>query len=194
MLSPLKFLLFLVLWCAPAFAEVDLAWVHDLNKRVEAYQEKVLSQEDKCPLIEEVRHRTETVRQSFIESHFKAPSSSEKPSFLICVSFSMPLATLKALARQAKQYGGVLTLRGLVKGSFPETVKALRKLEEEIQIDPTVFESFNVSSVPTFIIRQDKTHDTLSGNVSVEHALKEFAQKGDLKERVQDLLQKGGGA
>lgn len=124
------------------------------------------------------------------------------PQFLVFVSFSMPMPTLKALARDVNRVGGKLVLRGLVKGSssegsFPETLIKLQELQEEILIDPTLFEAYQVERVPTFVLRErptesaeeKMTYDVLRGNVSLGFALEQFAEKGDVKGHAKQLLQ-----
>lgn len=119
------------------------------------------------------------------------------PQLLVFVSFSMPMPTLKALARDVNRVGGKLVLRGLVKGSFPETLIKLQKLQEEILIDPTLFEAYQVERVPTFVLREKTTesaeekitYDVLRGNVSLGFALEKFAENGDVSFLARQLLQ-----
>jgi type-F conjugative transfer system pilin assembly protein TrbC len=100
-----------------------------------------------------------------------------------------------------------VVLRGIVRekfptgssseGSFPETLIKLQELQEELLIDPTLFEAYQIEAVPTFVLREKPTenveekitHDVLRGNVSLEFALEQFTEKGDVKERAQKLLQ-----
>lgn len=119
------------------------------------------------------------------------------PQLLVFVSFSMPMPTLKALARDVNRVGGKLVLRGLVKGNFPETLIKLQELQEEILIDPTLFEAYQVERVPTFVLREKTTesaeekmtYDVLRGNVSLGFTLEQFAETGDVKGHAKQLLQ-----
>lgn len=90
------------------------------------------------------------------------------PDLLICVSFSMPDETIKALAAQAQKEGGKVVFRGLYKGSFREMGQKLRKLGIEALIDPVVFQKNAVQQVPTFLYKGDR----VSGNISLPYALK----------------------
>jgi conjugal transfer pilus assembly protein TrbC len=132
----------------------------------------------------------------------KNPGGPRYPQLLVFVSFFMPMPTLKALARDVNRVGGKLVLRGLVKGSssegsFPETLIKLQELQEEILIDPTLFEAYQVERVPTFVLREHPTgsaeekmtYDVLRGNVSLGFALEQFVDKGDVSLPAKQLLQ-----
>jgi type-F conjugative transfer system pilin assembly protein TrbC len=110
----------------------------------------------------------------------------------------MPLETLKALAKQVNALGGALVFRGLVNGNFKETALKLKELGQEVLIDPTLFEAYGITSVPTFVLRRSAgdmldekvPYDRLRGNVSLPHALEQFGTQGDGQEEAQTLLQK----
>ncbi|AIL12616.1 hypothetical protein IM40_02275 [Candidatus Paracaedimonas acanthamoebae] len=109
------------------------------------------------------------------------------PTVLVFASFSMPQATIKKLASDLKKIGGALVIQGLIKNSFKETALTLQKLGEDVLLDPTLFEKFNVTSVPTFIIFEGDLkddhfiYDRLAGNVSLRFALEKVTQEGDIK-------------
>ncbi|OJW55209.1 MAG: type-F conjugative transfer system pilin assembly protein TrbC [Alphaproteobacteria bacterium 41-28] len=126
------------------------------------------------------------------------PSEDEAryPRLLVFVSFSMPLQALKALGAQVNAVGGKLVLRGLVGGNFKKTAEKLKELQEEIIIDPTLFEDYVISAVPTFVLRnespkkaEDNSYDRLTGNVSLRYALEQFASKGNTSQEAGLLLE-----
>lgn len=114
----------------------------------------------------------------------------------IFVSLSLPNETLKTLSQQAKALGGNLVIQGLLKNSFKETQIRLRDLGIPIDIDPTLFERFDVKRIPSFVLTEIKDgdiqgpYDKVTGNVSVKAALELFAMEGELVEIAQTLLQK----
>lgn len=124
------------------------------------------------------------------------------PQLLVFVSFSMPLATLKALATQVNRVGGAIVFRGLVDGSFKKTAEKFKELGQEgpllALIDPTLFTAYKIETVPTFVLREtsqeeaslQKTHDRLSGNVSLTYSFEQFSKKGDASRLARLLLQK----
>ncbi len=114
----------------------------------------------------------------------------------ILVSLSLPDKTLKTLSQQAKDLGANLVIQGLVNNSFKETQKRMRELSIPIDIDPTLFERFDVKRIPTFVLTEIKDgdiqgpYDKVTGNVSVRSALELFAIEGELVEPAKALLQK----
>ncbi len=98
----------------------------------------------------------------------------------------MPMQTLQTVAQQVNAVGGSLVFRGLVEGSFPQMAVKLKELGQEALIDPTLFDAYQVTSVPTFILRENPSedahsktpHDRLSGNVSLRHVLETFGKEG----------------
>lgn len=121
------------------------------------------------------------------------PSNTEKtPStLLVFVTLSMNGGAmsdemLKAYARDLRKVGGRLVIRGLIDDSFLKTAKRLKELGIEVDIDPTVFETFKVECVPVIIHTKGRPgsyngpYDRMIGSVSVLHALEEFERDGDL--------------
>lgn len=152
------------------------------------------SQRKSCEVAQDMAHKGhEIARESLQQKENK--DSSLYPKLLVFVSFSMPLEVIKVLGSQTHQLGGKLVLRGLVKGNFKETLEKLKELQEEVIIDPPLFETFNVKNVPTFVLRQERSmssletgaYDRLQGNVTLHYALEQFALKGN--EGARALLQ-----
>jgi conjugal transfer pilus assembly protein TrbC len=89
-------------------------------------------------------------------------------------------------------------IRGLVRGSFKETLLAARQVFDEdslggVAIDPNVFRAFNIQAVPTFIAASAPVqpcgkgldcvpvappHDALSCNISLGEALRLLEANG----------------
>lgn len=110
----------------------------------------------------------------------------------VAVSFSMSPGDLRRLAQDAQRAGAVVVIRGLVKGSFQQTlVRAKEVFDEEsvggVAIDPNIFRAFNIQAVPTFIAAKAPVqpcgagidcvpaapeHDRVSGNITLGAALK----------------------
>lgn len=149
----------------------------------------------------------------------QAPSFGENPYLLrIFVSSSMQRSLLKAYALEAKKYNGVLVFKGIPDGSFKamsDLVRYLSKDQNEglkmnekqsqnpddnlaIQIDDEAFEKFNIASVPTFVLSEEREcyeamscknlYDKISGSISIKAALEKFTQNGELKAASAELL------
>ena len=117
----------------------------------------------------------------------------------VAVSFSMPPADLRRLGRDAHKAGATLVIRGLVRGSFKETLLAAKRVFDEdslggIAIDPNVFRAFDIRAVPTFIAAAGPVqpcakglectplaprHDRLSGNITLGEALRLLGTSGE---------------
>lgn len=110
----------------------------------------------------------------------------------VAVSFSMPPADLRRLAREAQTAGALVVIQGLVRGSFKETAVAARQVFDEsslggVAIDPNIFRAFDIRAAPTFIAADSPVqpcasgldcrpvapaHDRVAGNISLSEALR----------------------
>lgn len=106
---------------------------------------------------------------------------------IIFVSLGMPEASLKQLAHEAEQVGARLVIQGLVNNSFGQTSARIQALGIAIDIDPPLFELFEVTRVPTFIRCKTNAggavkegHDRITGNISLLAAHDKFKTLGEL--------------
>lgn len=143
-------------------------------------------------------------------------------NFYVFVSFSMDMKAIRQIGRSAGTVGGTLVLRGLVNNSLKETTAKMAELQEVVQgggagpgqqgtvsvnmiVDPTLYEKFRVSTVPTFVVTEASMnpclddscadapppYDRLSGLVTVEYALAQIAENGfEAKKHAKQLLSK----
>lgn len=131
---------------------------------------------------------TEFLNKS-IQTALSSPKSTpdHNQNLLVFVSFSLGDSTLKQLFRDVQKIGGQLVMRGLYKNSFIQTQKKIQDLKIVVDIDPTLFERFQIQEVPTFIIVKEletegvPPHDRLKGNVFLTYALEIFEQSGNKK-------------
>ena len=101
-------------------------------------------------------------------------SAKKESSLSVLVSLEMPETSLKELFVQLKKVGGRLVVRGLVEDSFSKTKTRLEQLGIEVDIDPEIFERFEVKAVPFFVFEKGKKTQTLRGNVTVAFALEKL--------------------
>ncbi len=76
-------------------------------------------------------------------------------ALLVFVSFSMPERALEALASQARAAGATLVLRGFKEDSLGATKRAALAVNRSgapWEINPQLFKTFGVASVPTFVL------------------------------------------
>lgn len=110
----------------------------------------------------------------------------EPDDLLVFVSFSMPEATLKAIAMQAKQTKAVMVIRGIPGGLTGKNWQAamnrmqpLVALGANIQIDPEQFKRYNIQSVPSYVLALNNANQK-SGSCSPEGCMaKSLKATGD---------------
>lgn len=116
----------------------------------------------------------------------------ESSTLLVFVTLSMTDETLRSLSREVAKYGGRVIIRGLVDDSFQKTQKRLLALGINVDIDPPLFEQFDVRDVPTFVhVKVERgeysnSYDLLKGNVTLTYALEQFTEHGSIN--TQHLL------
>ena len=119
---------------------------------------------------------------------------------LVFISFSMPEVLIEDYIKEARMYGGVLVLRGLINNSLKQTVAKLKEIEGNdgkksnisITIHPHLFKLYNITQVPTIVVSKDNLacilkyddcstlyeHDKISGSITIGYALEEFEKNG----------------
>lgn len=137
-----------------------------------------------------------------------ANSQNSTLKFWVFISTSIPKKAQVMLARQAKEVGATLVLRGL-KDKLG-TPQALEKMITEIQpmaetgaeinIDPEAFKRFDVTAVPTFVIFEDDKEEgscstdqckspiyALQGDVTIDYALEHWSAQGGKVGQIADM-------
>jgi conjugal transfer pilus assembly protein TrbC len=118
----------------------------------------------------------------------------QKATLLVFVSSSMTKHNIEQLLQSAKHYKATLVLRGFIDGSFKKTASFIVQFFKEddsetgIIIDPTLFNEFSVTTVPSFVLAQEKKFDKIAGNIPLESALEIFKQKGELNQEAESFL------
>jgi len=123
-----------------------------------------------------------------------------EPKILVFVSFSMPKASLRALACEAAKHNAVLVMRGLKGNSFKTMQKAFLDLVGEgqnldqanaqkinqgyeeasiqgFEVNPELFKTYKITHVPVFVlVKNTQEISRLSGNVSLDFAAKKLKE------------------
>lgn len=90
----------------------------------------------------------------------------------IFVSFSMPDSALKSYYIEAEQAGAKLVMRGLKNNSFLDTKVKADEINISFNIDPNLFEEYQITSVPAIIVNSEgKGVKRLTGHISLHDAL-----------------------
>ena len=126
-----------------------------------------------------------------------------RPILQIFVSSSMPRQLLKAYAKEASRYNGVLVFCGLPQGSFRKLTDLVMDISDErneaaMQIDDEAFRGFDIKTVPTIVLSKPvamfseqtakENFDKISGNITIKAALEIFATSGNLADNARELM------
>ena len=119
---------------------------------------------------------------------------------VVFVSMGMPMESLKRLARDMKKTGGVMVLRGVRHGvdaagwmRSMADLQPLAALGADVEINPGLFQQFQVSSVPTMLVIPDGLADKgctasqctpgtfamVRGDVTLDYALTRLSDRRD---------------
>ena len=109
--------------------------------------------------------------------------AAEDPRILVFISFSIPDTILISLSKELEKAGGVFVIRGLPGNSFSNLSKKLidltnRGMRTPVWLDPIKFKTFNIETVPSFVVIDGEEHHKIAGCVSIEYALKKI-NRGD---------------
>lgn len=193
-INPL-FLLILIVFTIPAFASEDVesvsAWINQnqcqqnqyvedaeqLNNNAHIQVKNLFTELESnknltCSGVTTQALKTQVLNNDWhIDDH-----SNDKNSVFIFVSLSMPIESLKSLYKEAYSKGIPLIIRGLKNNSFKDTAEAIKALEISVQIDPNLFEKYEIKTVPTFIANHHNEVLQIKGNVSLSYAEKKFGE------------------
>ena len=141
-------------------------------------------------------------------------ANSQPGSMIIFVSLSMPTESLAEIVYQAYKYNIPVVIRGLYKNTYKLTVQRIQEVLMKnsrtnpvggISVDPNWFDIYSIKKVPAFVLT-DKlascdtqnlstckipNYDVLYGNITVQSALKEFANRGEFNSLAHKILNKG---
>lgn len=180
----------------------------DENREFLSQQESFSQQlrhQDRTPLRERLEQQ---VRQnplsasdaSFIggleQSQREAQPEKQVRGALYFVSFSIQPAGLKRMLAEAHRYSIPATLRGMVGNDMKTTAEAVMSLVKDgstsgVQIDPSQYRQFGISSVPALVVYCEAGHDVIRGNLHLKQALEKVVEKGSCTREAQQLLNKG---
>lgn len=103
---------------------------------------------------------------------------------LIFASFSLPDNIWLELSQEANEFGARIIVRGLPENSFKKFSSRLYTLQKRgmsasVDIDPELFQKYGITKVPSFVVKDTKGFDKVSGSISLEYFLEKSAKDGD---------------
>jgi type-F conjugative transfer system pilin assembly protein TrbC len=136
---------------------------------------------------------------------FPSYSSPKRMLLFIFISTSIPEKSILHYLEQAQKTGALVVLQGLIEESLPQTLKTVSLWKKEssldnIILDPVAFERFNITQVPSIVLTQADypcpqgadcnitSMDKMTGEISLDYALRKFSQSGDLQHEATRLL------
>lgn len=109
-----------------------------------------------------------------------------KDGIFVFISFSMPDNLIKsyiAEARSLKEKNNIdiiFVLRGFHGNSYKETIGKTSQLSDNkpvsIIVDPTLFEKYNITQVPTVVKDNNGEYDKMSGATTMKYTLEQFEE------------------
>ncbi|HJD59647.1 MAG TPA: type-F conjugative transfer system pilin assembly protein TrbC [Rickettsia endosymbiont of Omalisus fontisbellaquei] len=104
---------------------------------------------------------------------FGSNISFAKSQTYIFISFSMNDEALKSYYEESKKYKAILVMRGLKDNSFQVTQNKTIVLEISFDIDPNLFEQYQIMTVPVILHIDDKQQEIkrITGHIPLKDAL-----------------------
>lgn len=144
-------------------------------------------------VIDDAKANTSLVSTRNLHADILSTTKKTEPKILVFVSFSMPKASLRALASEAAKHNAVLVMRGLKGDSFKTTQKAFLEILTQgknldpknmanqdmqgFEVNPELFKTYKIKKVPVFVlIKNTQEISRLSGNVSLDFAAKKLKE------------------
>jgi len=92
----------------------------------------------------------------------------------VFVSHSLKDTALKAYFKEAQALGATLVVRGLVEDSFMATKKKIDDVQISYEINPPLFDHYDVTVVPTIVRDEGGRIQKISGHIPLKTALEIF--------------------
>lgn len=130
-----------------------------------------------------------------ISSSMDTDSQSEGgPKLLYFVSFSIPDSGIINMNSEAKRYGFLPVIRGLINNDFKATAEKVFSLTKRnkdfgVAIDPFLFKQYDIKAVPALVMVCGNKYDLIYGSLPVKESLEKIAQNGDCKEDAKKILE-----
>ncbi len=120
-----------------------------------------------------------------------------KSNVLIFISFSMPESSIKQIINDASKIHADVVIRGLINNSFKDTMLKMNEFVKStgggVELNPVWFKRFGINKVPAYVVvpensrcfqsdqcSSDEDYDVIYGDMSLESALTEIENKGNV--------------
>lgn len=123
-----------------------------------------------------------------------AQRSKKQARALYFVSFSIPEEGLIRMLPEARELDIPAVVNGLIDNDMRKTAEAVFRITREkntggVQIDPTQFSLFGITSVPALVVTcGESTYDIVRGNIRLRQALERVASDGDCADTAKAIM------
>lgn len=136
-----------------------------------------------------------TLAQGLLQQQREASQRSKKQArALYFVSFAIPEEGLIRMLPEARELDIPAVVNGLIDNDMRKTAAAVFRITREkntggVQIDPTQFSRFGITSVPALVVTcGESTYDIVRGNIRLRQALARVASDGDCADTAKAIL------
>lgn len=176
----------------PSVSRGDVAWMKQQQKALKEFQNTLMGQTVTLPPAQQDRVN-DLQAQIAASQHAEDRPDATLPA-LYFVSFSIPPEGLKPMLADARRFGIPATIRGLIDNDFRKTASAMFDIAREdntlgVQIDPTLYQKYNVSAVPALVVTCPGHFDIIRGSLPLAEALKNVAERGECGATARQLLE-----
>lgn len=115
------------------------------------------------------------------------------PRALYFVSFSIPEEGLMRMLPEARALGIPALVNGLIDNDFRKTANAVFRVAREknsggVQIDPTQFAKYGITTVPSLVVTCGQKYDVIRGNIRLKAALERISKEGECASVAEAIL------
>lgn len=176
----------------PSVVPGDVAWMKQQQRELSEFQDTLRGKTVTLPAAQQDRINDLQGQIAAGQSAGGRPEST--PAAVYFVSFSIPPEGLKPMLADARRFGIPATIRGLIDNDFRKTASAMFDLSREdrtlgVQIEPTLYQKYNVSAVPALVVTCPGHYDIIRGSLPLADALKNVAERGECADTARQLME-----
>jgi len=150
----------------------DMAWMKQQQRELQEFKDSMKGQPPELP----------TVQQDLI-SKLQNEIAGQRQT-------EQDLPMLQDAAR----YNVPATIRGLVNNDLRQTANAIFELAKKdnkigVQIDPTQFSDYHITTVPALVVTCPGSFDIIRGSLPLKQALEKVAREGDCSATARQILE-----
>lgn len=172
----------------------DHSWIKEQQDALAAIKDGLPNPASGLPVLPQPQQDLINRLQGSIAA--QSTSMGDKDTFpaIYFVSLGIPREGLLPMLKDARRYNIPPTLRGLVNNDMRQTAAVMFELNKEdkdagVQIDPTLFSQYNITTVPALVVTCPGRYDVIRGSLPLKEALEKVAESGDCAATARHLLE-----